>query len=118
MSRIYVYEINPIDDWTGWMSEEEYFSSAKSQCDPHYFDEISTMAKIKATTGKAEYLAKKLGWEGDFTVGPLYSAIPSLSGNSQSEMLIGWKQSNDGTTYIASPYSLSWLERDARMIAE
>jgi len=112
---MYVYEVPPIDAWTGWMTEEEYIASLRANS---FFDnEESQMATIKALATKAQVLAKKLGWEGDRTVGPMFSGIPNEGGDSHCGVLIGWKQSNNGATFIASPYRLPWLDKDFRAVS-
>jgi hypothetical protein len=60
----------------------------------------------------ATRLATRIGWEGDFRNGPFISAMPAEHGNGYSEFLIAWKQDNNGTTFIASPFPLLWLEDD------
>ncbi|MBZ4402420.1 hypothetical protein [Myxococcus sp. AS-1-15] len=47
-------------------------------------------------------------WEGDFMQGPGKFAIPM-----EGSFAFGyaWKQANDGTTFVASPVQLPWMER-------
>ena len=85
---MFLYSISPIDFWPGWMK------------------------RAKALT-----LARRFGWEGDFSVGLLIAGIPPGRGDTWGKWIYGWKQSTNGTTFIASPYALPWLETDAPPIS-
>jgi hypothetical protein len=50
---------------------------------------------------------------GDVQGSPLVSMIPNAGCAPECGVLIGWKQLDNGTTFIASPYRLPWLEEDA-----
>lgn len=107
MAKLYVYAIAPIDFWDGWMTRDQFISSYNSEhmeggADDHCDDLIA----------HAEKVAQIAGWEGDYRQGPFFSGIPSESGNCSSETMIGWKQDNNGMTFIASPYRLPWLDKD------
>lgn len=115
MSNIYVYKKGPIDDWSGWLTYDEYIKIAKSRMSD--LNEAALAAKISSLRKDAERLAKEIGWEGDFSMGPFYSAIPGTDGNPDSCLLIAWKQPNDGTTFVASPFRLTWLDGYSPMIA-
>jgi hypothetical protein len=54
-------------------------------------------------------LARLVHWEGDIREGPFVSMLP-FPGNNWSAPIIAWKQDNNGTTFIASPVSLPWVE--------
>ncbi len=114
---MYVYELSPIDHWGGWMSEEQYLADCENKSylstdKPH---ERRRLEKLKK---QAFDLAKrlKIGWEGDFAEGPYFSPIPAEGGNSGCELLLAWKQRNNGTTFIASPYPLPWLAKECEFI--
>lgn len=107
---MFVYSIPPIDSWAGWMSEQEYIASLKAHTYEHDAHWTRWQESFKNLAFK---IAKeKASWEGDFAQGPYWSGIPAEGGNSHCSVLLGWKQRNNGTTYIASEYRLSWLEKD------
>jgi hypothetical protein len=62
---------------------------------------------LRALLNRAAALPDGLAWEGDFSWGPGQFAIPT-----DTEFTAGyaWKQANNGTTYIASPIKLPWLD--------
>lgn len=103
-----IYEVPPIDDWTPWLTEAEY----KARLDAEYgADAPGGWAGYLQLRERALEAARRLpiGWEGDFRQGPFIGAIPPLWGNSGSEILIAWKQDNNGTCFVASPFPLPWL---------
>jgi hypothetical protein len=102
-----VYAISPIDDWCGWQKPSDVFRVSDGYND---WDNVTQWLRPKdweAAWARARALAKSLGWEGDTTFGPYVSVLPDPS---NSPFLIVWKQSNNGTTFVASPYELPWLD--------
>jgi len=59
----------------------------------------------------AQAAAKEVDWEGDIRKGeqPYVSPLPHHD-DTICEFLIAWKQDNNGSTFVASPYPLPWLE--------
>jgi hypothetical protein len=57
-------------------------------------------------------MALEAGWEGDIRHGSGPFVCPLPDGDCGSEYLIAWKQDNNGSTFIASPFCLPWLKRD------
>lgn len=113
---MYVYCGNPIDFWTGWMTEAEYLATLETVD----FDGNPTnegLAAYYTRLGAAQVLAKRVGWEGDMRQGPFVSGLPTPD-SPNSEFLIGWKQDNNGTTFVASPYELPWLSKDWACVKE
>lgn len=107
---MYVYAGTPIDFWEGWKTEAEYLASLNTS--DAFGDPTSDgLAAYYKRLGAAQLLAKGVGWEGDIREGPFVSGIPT-PGSCDSEILIGWKQDNNGDTFIASPYELPWLSKD------
>jgi len=99
-----VYHINPIDFWEGWQKPSAVFSTDTffPFRNPSY--EVERWVKMWA---KAQELAKKVGWEGDVSAGPFVSGIPD---DSETAIIIGWKQDNNGSTFIATPFEMPWLK--------
>lgn len=56
---------------------------------------------------KAQELATREGWEGDFRGDPCVFCIPI-----ENEIVYGfvWKQDNNGDTLVVTPQPLPWLE--------
>jgi hypothetical protein len=103
---IFCYAIGPIDFWTGWTKPDGLF-------DLHADADGLDRDGYEDWLVRVEGLARDLGWEGDRTVGPLIAGLPgdTLGG----EFMIGWKQSNNGVTFIASPRPLTWLGKPGAM---
>jgi hypothetical protein len=104
---MYVYAIAPIDIWRGWIKESDYLRSIEKLSEYGYGPEDYQRLKVAALE-----LARRAGWEGDFREGPYVSGLPASDLDSWGEILIGWKQDNNGTTFIVSPYKLPWLDKD------
>ncbi|MGY4437046.1 hypothetical protein ACVWWO_009523 [Bradyrhizobium sp. F1.13.1] len=100
---MFAYALNPIDHWTGWMTEAQFLAQIRAGYMP--VDE----AGYFAAKNRALDLARSAGWEGDVRQGPFIAGMPS---GDERHFLIGWKQDNNGTTYIVSPYRLPWIEAD------
>ena len=91
---MYVYHTSPIDNWLGWQE----FATQKR--DP---------ARLEAFFATAQIAARRIGWEGDISAGPYWMYFPSVD---HETFAVAWKQSNNGATFIASPYPLPWIESD------
>jgi len=65
-----------------------------------YEDAGAFEKRVNDLLAAAQKLALKHGWEGDTIQGPFLSAIPHEDGNA--DLVLAWKQSNNGTTFIAS----------------
>lgn len=109
---MFVYATGPIDDWAGWQKPEDVFRvSALMQRRPGFRDP----AEWLRTWVLAREGARKLGWEGDCHQGPFVSVLPN-PGNMDSELIIGWKQSNNGVTFIASRFELPWVRAEGKAV--
>ena len=105
---MYIYAIAPIDFWNGWQSAEEIVSL------DHNFDWINEIKFVDPDSyfsflRKAKHAALMAGWEGDMSDGPYISMLPDDGDPGPCKFMIAWKQSNNGTTFIASPFELPWL---------
>jgi hypothetical protein len=101
---MFVYARSAIDYWPGWISEEAFLRELN--------DEYSVIdpADYQSLKQKAFELAHKVGWEGDIREGPFVAGLPPQGPEPLSDIIIAWKQDNNGDTFIASPIRLSWLE--------
>jgi hypothetical protein len=106
---MFVYARAAIDYWPGWIKEQELKNQLISEMMPveHGNRSISTYFAFLA---KAQELARKIGWEGDIGSGPFIAGLPTHETASDGQYVIAWKQSNNGDTFVASPYRLPWLE--------
>ena len=100
-----VYSTAPIDNFTGWHSPGALYDSEAAKHGQWY-----PWSHWEENWEKAQKIAQELGWEGDIREGPYVSMLPVVS--DWSEILIAWKQDNNGTTFIAAPYRLPGLERE------
>jgi hypothetical protein len=109
---MYVYNMEPIDCWDGWTLVKDY----KFGCGDLPEDERSpflTKKEFEDLYLKAQKIAKAFyGWDGDVRTGPFISGIPAFPGDCSPQILIGWKQDNNGITFVASPVRLTWLDPD------
>lgn len=117
---VYVYATNPIDFWCGWQLVSE-----ACKIPPHIRDLLDPQANLDDDHQNdsqdyisifdvakffeaAKWTARKIGWEGDVAWGPYISMLPH--NESDCLFMLAWKQSNNGTTFIASPFDLPWLK--------
>lgn len=102
---VFVYCLPPIDFWPAWLDPKAVVADFATYDAPDRIDREA----YEDFMIEAQRLARALNWEGDFSTGPLVAAVPCLDGGWFTFM-IGWKQANNGTTYIASPVPLPHLD--------
>jgi hypothetical protein len=103
-----VYCIDPIDFWSGWHKPQDIF---KVSTQPWGMEGEHLPGEWASAWIKAQALARRLGWEGDCREGPYVTVIPG-NGGGPCPFIIAWKQDNNGTTFVASPVALPWLDAD------
>ena len=101
MSTIHVYCVQPIDDFHLWARPSDVFSETRSD-GLLAFEEFNQFFEI------AKVAARQISWEGDIIEGPFISIVPPDSGGG-SLFIVAWKQGNNGTCFVASPYRLPFL---------
>lgn len=106
---MFAYVREPIDHWLGWMTEDQYCLQVRADSRDSKIAEKS-IRKYKAFRGRAYALGMKADWDGDINEGPFIAGLPTNRTADDGHIMIGWKQSNNGTTYIVSPLKLPWLE--------
>lgn len=107
MTTIYSYELPPLDyGWFSMITVQDYY---KSLFDEFQDSEIALaeINKTKKFIDSALKRARQKGWEGDFRNGPHVFLLP---GDGSMIPAIIWKQDNNGTTFVASPIKLLWLD--------
>jgi hypothetical protein len=105
MTALHVYQVGPIDWWGGWTPLPELLARPNAIDDPWPHSGRSMQARWEF----AQTIARHLGWPGDIRQGPFACPLPNGDIDC-GEYLIAWKEDNNGTTYVASPYRLPWLE--------
>jgi hypothetical protein len=105
----HIYELPPIDFlWEMLPTTKEVL---KKFIDYEGFSKLSEF--IKAYHNALD-MARKVGWEGDFrSYTPRIFWLPD---DTEFSYAFVWKQDNNGTTYVVSPYRLIWLEELASEI--
>lgn len=110
-----VYAVMPIDFWNGWQKPSDLFRASGNGFGTEWHDP----AEWLSMWAKAQELAEKAGWEGDIRDGPYVTVLPEPPGTSGlPPVVIGWKQGNNGGTFVASPYELPWLAAECDMRIE
>src|SRR5258707_10512598 len=66
---------------------------------------------LRNALARAQQLAKLLIDDEDVHEGPFFCPLPE-NNCEPSAFLLAWKLDTNGTTFIASPYRLPWLDAD------
>ena len=103
-----IYCLPPIDQWSGWQKPDKVFTGIEDDDgDTHPAFEWEPLWK------EAQLMAVEMGWEGDVREGPYVTVLPRKPGDYwPGYVVVAWKQDNNGTTFLASPIRLEWLEND------
>lgn len=104
MSSYYRYACPPIDYFDGCMTVEQHFAN-KTAGDDGQVDLVAIITDLHLLVREMHSMPT---WEGDVTEGPFIFSLPDPH---RSIMEIGfvWKQENNGTTFVLSPFQLPWL---------
>jgi hypothetical protein len=116
--EMWVYCLTPIDWWTGAHTVSDYESAIVAD---HGRADASeqvkgALSKFRNFLDKAKAIAP--GWEGDIREGPFVLPVPPRDPAEGLQFMVAWKQENNGTTFLASPFRLPWLEEDAESYGE
>lgn len=106
---IFVYSRQPIDYWYGWMTEHQYLTALLKDWTPD--DPIPFISYVERRS-EGMKIAAQIGWEGDVRGDVMVAGLPSADIGDDGDILIAWKQDNNGQTFIVSPVHLPWLEQD------
>ncbi|RZK42273.1 MAG: hypothetical protein EOO61_05505 [Hymenobacter sp.] len=106
---MYIYEMNPIDIWSGWIRLEDAIAEpgkydiAGSSTST---DEKEIIDELREKLDYVKYLlARHTPWEGD---GRVY--LTSMPTEVDGFLVFAIKQDNNGTTYLASPIEYPHLK--------
>jgi hypothetical protein len=112
-----VYQIDPIDFWTGTTSFEEYLRATNAEGNRN--DPVDPLNRVPRLRAEAEVwdrfrsamTAAKEGsnWAGDIREGPFVLLLPEPPAMQLAGFL--WKEENNGTTYVVSEIALPWLDQ-------
>lgn len=105
-ARGYVYTTGPLDWWTAWSTLDAVVQAEE----PDYRDRRRAQLEQILTHAKLQVAERGEFWEGDIIQGPYFSGLPNAEGDADGEVMVGFKQMNNGTTYFWSPYRLGFLE--------
>jgi hypothetical protein len=108
--KYYVYTVNPINDWSGWMSAGQFFKERLVQavCD----EQIAQMIEgVRMVVDDMRCIAQALEVHGLANVAILrFTVVPAPF---TSETIFAVEQNKyDEPTYIFSPVPMPWLEPD------
>lgn len=99
---MFVYELSPIDFWDGWTRYSEMLERSRSIPGNGISDN-----ELEKLFRRAKNAARRVGWDGDMREGPYVSGLPS--NESCPFLMFAWKQDNNGTSFVTSPFELPWL---------
>jgi hypothetical protein len=108
------YELPPIDYWTGatYFDPDEEAAIAAGSPPPGIFpsddDPHGRATELTELHQRAVVVFDELGWEGDGNW--RCGAVPN---ETSTQLWIGVKQQNNGTTYVLSPVEMPWLNGHA-----
>jgi hypothetical protein len=105
---MFAYRLPSINSWNGWMTESRYLEELAEEAKAEASS--SSVSKYEALRSKAFELARNVGWEGDIREGPFIAGIPTDTPGDDGYIMIAWKQDNNDTTFVVSPFNLPWLE--------
>lgn len=113
MREIHCYCIAPLDIWVGVFSEKQLEQNLRGQNQDFYsIDDVEADRRLTALE-EFKHLAKKgfaeMEWDGDIG-NEGYFFLP---GPTETEIGYIIKQYDNGTTYVASPERLKYLEEDS-----
>lgn len=110
----YRYELcGPIDYFSGCVQFNDYVKEIYESNDLYPESEFDIRERFKALSqiyGEvSEAMQGFVSWEGDIVEnGLLVFALPCDSCETKVGFI--WKQENNGSTFVASPFPLPWLE--------
>jgi hypothetical protein len=104
---MFIYMLPPIDHGFGLLSSCE---DVIRKIDHNGMDSgIYGIPVLASRLYKALDEAKLKGWEGDFTIKPKVLVLPPCGDDFSLTLAFIWKQSNNGSVFIASEDGIPWL---------
>lgn len=110
MRKGYLGSRGPIDFWQGWLTIDAVVLEELK--DPDRWLRGSSLDSLfrfmQAAMDKARTI--DCGWEGDIREGPYVIGLPPPEGDYDVFYAVAWKQDNNGDTFVASPFLMTWME--------
>ena len=109
---LWILESSPIDHWDGWVNADQF---ARNLVTGDGGPTDITLASLLETYLMYAYVVAKSEcyWEGDIR-NPDENYVALIGGampRNTKELILGWKQDNNGSTYIVSPIMLGDVDR-------
>ncbi|MEX0983663.1 MAG: hypothetical protein WD096_01280 [Actinomycetota bacterium] len=101
-----MYTTGPIDYWTAWSSVGEVVQKQV----PAEQEEMQRQLERLLEHATDQVRQRGSHWEGDIIQGPYFAGLPNGVGDPDSDLMVGFKQSNNGTCYFWSPHELTWIQ--------
>jgi hypothetical protein len=98
--RRYLYVLSPIDDWTGWMDAEKSLESLEPWFRQGIEDALAPAQKMITAHRYFEHETHLYPW--------YVSPLPK-DDDGYCAWMVATKITNNGTTFLVSPYELPWL---------
>lgn len=106
---MYIYPRMAIDSWAGWLTETQYIAQLR-ELNKDYGNPDAAIKEYRELKETAFELALKAGWEGDVRDEPHVAGLPGAESQDDGHIMIAWKQDNNGDTFVASPFKLTWFK--------
>ena len=116
MKDYFLYQLPPIDFWTGWKDMKEFLRVEDNILwhveDPDDFDKIVVRNILDSLSVLLEALEFGNSVGADTEVKEKHFFFSGLPADNMgySEVMCAWKAANNGTTYVVSPFRLPWLD--------
>lgn len=103
--RGFVYQLTAIDFWVGFTPAHRIVGRPTSfRTEGVTADEISGLLNHATCE-----ILRRSCWEGDLQEEPWIGGLPPAGGDCRTLLLVGFKQDNNGETFIWSPVELPWI---------
>ena len=99
----YIYTLPPIDCFVGWTAFDVFVEQAEA----HYWTEAAALSLLRTASLLVQ---RHTDWEMDRDVTAWHVAALPLD-EPESALAFAIKQSNNGTTFVASQLELPWLSK-------
>jgi hypothetical protein len=117
---MFVYALGPVDVWFGWTPLADVLVIASKPFDQRIDQCHLEVGVLLRALVKAQRLAAlHLCWDSvlrEREGGPWFIPLPGAS-NDPEVFLLAWKMHNNGTTFVAAPHRLPWLDASAEGVA-
>lgn len=106
---LYCYQQTPLDDCWGALRTVSATAEFLARADER--EGYPSVGDFVGKWGRALGLARRVGWDGTITGADAVFWLPT--GDNYLTCGFVFKQSDDGGTFVVSPYPLPWVEEGA-----